>query len=103
MFKDEALAACIDSLAQQVPAAYRNLRLEHPVVLWQFTMPVRRQDRDNMKTTILDILKTTGVIQDDNIAHYNGKEVMLPAIIRPSEEPSVRIRLRPAPDVRKAA
>lgn len=103
MFRDHAVSACIDALAQQIPAAYRNLRLEHPVVLWQFTMPVRRQDRDNMKTTILDILKTTGVIQDDNIAHYNGKEVMLPAIIRPGEEPSVRIRLRPATELQRAA
>lgn len=100
---DEATKACIQALEAQVPAAYRGLNLVHPTVIWQFTVPVRRQDRDALKTTVLDVLKNTGVIKDDNIANFNGKETTLPCLIRPSEDYSVRIRLRPAPDVLRAA
>lgn len=100
---DEATRACIDALTTQVPAAYRGLKLVHPKVSWQITVPAARQDRDAIKTTILDILVKTGVLANDNIKNYNGHEHNHPAIVDPTQEPSVLVRLRPAPDARRAA
>jgi Holliday junction resolvase RusA-like endonuclease len=40
-----------------------------------------RMDRDGILTTILDVLKNTGVIQDDSIAAFNGKIVLHPVVV----------------------
>lgn len=102
MYKDQSVVACLDSLAAQIPQAYLGLKLEHPRVSWQFTVPAARQDRDNMKTAVLDILVKAGVLANDNIARYNGLETIHPAIVDPSQEPSVLVRLRPAREKKKA-
>jgi len=67
--------------------------LEHPALCFEFSVlgsaelsrPRYRKDRDNMLTTLLDVLKTAGVLVDDDIAHCNGPLVVLPAVIGPTQ------------------
>lgn len=72
---DPVVTAMIDALDAQIPAAFRNLFLEHPEVRWTFCVPELNADRDGKHTTLLDILKKAGVIYDDNMKRYNGREV----------------------------
>jgi hypothetical protein len=81
MYKDEGLQTELDRLAVQIPAECRDLNLLHPDLDVTFWVLDRRSDRDNMLTTLLDLLKDYGVIRNDSIAQCNGTVILRPAII----------------------
>lgn len=82
-------AALIDALTAQAEAQWKHEPVIHPNVMVCFNVSSRRQDRDNMLTTILDCLRKAGVIKDDNIAQFNGTITVHPAVV--SEEESTTI------------
>jgi len=91
IFKDCKLRAELDSLLIQIPAYLRGLNLEHPDIEVSVYVSNLKQDRDNMLTTILDILVESGVLADDSVAHCNGRITLLPAV--KSEAPGALIRI----------
>ena len=82
-FKDAALRADLNYLTLQIPAEMRGLNLRHPDMTFKFTVPrgATRRDRDNMATTLLDIMVSAEVLRDDCLAHCNGRIVIEPAEI----------------------
>ena len=87
--------SALDALAMQIPGWARDLRLEHPEVIFDFECPNGAWDRDNSVTSLVDILKTMGVIVNDNVAHFNGRVTINSA--RPSPEWKTTITLVPGP------
>lgn len=85
----------IDRLTLQVPAEYRDLKLRHPDIFLECTVPKATGDKDGWLTTVLDVLKTTGVIVDDNIEHCNGRIEIAPAKV--SDHWRAVVTLRPTP------
>ena len=87
---DDETAALIDALTYQAEAqwCWRGA-VKHPDMRVRFYVATKRQDRDNMLTTILDCLKKAGVIEDDNIARFNGVLTVLPALLVKDEERTV--------------
>jgi hypothetical protein len=82
--KDETRIA-LAAITAQLRVAWGNRPpIEHPDVVWRWTLKERRKDRDNLKTTVLDCMKKAGVIVDDNIARYNGHETVTPVEIDPA-------------------
>jgi hypothetical protein len=79
IFQDKKTKIELERLEMQVPGQLRDLKLEHPEVEWHFRYTNAHVDVDGMKTTILDILQKYGVIVNDNIAHFNGRQVIHPA------------------------
>lgn len=69
----------LDALLWQVKARYRGEPMEHPIMVWTFGLRNRAQDRDNIKTTVLDILVKGGVLKDDNLKCCDGLEITLPS------------------------
>jgi len=94
-FKGKELVAQLEALMWQIPLYCRDLKLVHPHITMQFTVPNGLSDRDNKVTTVLDLLKSAGVIWNDSIASCNGRMAVLPAIVKPDEAESAWIRLRP--------
>lgn len=65
--------------------------LVHPDVTVRMYVFNLSKDRDGIWTTILDILRHAGILFEDNIRHFNGTVIMLPAI--PCVKRSERIEL----------
>ncbi|MFN3323391.1 MAG: hypothetical protein ACK5AZ_07845 [Bryobacteraceae bacterium] len=59
--------------------------MSHPSMDVHIYTRSRRQDRDNIVTTILDVLVAAGVLTGDNIAQFNGTLTVHPAKIDPNE------------------
>jgi Holliday junction resolvase RusA-like endonuclease len=93
MHKDKQLQAELDNLEMQVPGPCRDLRLEHPEIDFYIKTRSARRDRDNIVTTLLDVLVRCGVLVDDNVSHSNGRMTIHPAEV--CEEDSVRIVITP--------
>lgn len=93
MFKDRDLQSKLDYLTLQIPAEARGLELVHPDVTIQFTVPDRGRDRDNMVTSLLDVLVLAGVLKNDNIASFNGRLVIEPAEV--DQQFYTRVTLEP--------
>jgi Holliday junction resolvase RusA-like endonuclease len=55
---DSETQALIDTLTAQAEAQWKHEPVKHPDVRVRFYVATKRQDRDNMLTTILDCLKT---------------------------------------------
>ena len=72
----------MDALEWQARSQYRGEPLEHPEMTWRFGIRNRAQDRDNIKTTLLDVMVAAGVLANDNFMHCDGRE---------TTEPSVRV------------
>lgn len=72
--------AAIDRLSMQVPATVRDLGLLHPDIEFTFTVPHGGMDTDNTVTTLMDILVTMGVLQNDSVARNNGRKTINPAV-----------------------
>jgi hypothetical protein len=91
----------INDLVQVAALSWRDLKtgrlpaVEHPSVCFEFYLQGTasseqihtryRKDRDNMATTVLDVLVKAGVLVDDDIAHCNGRIQILPAVVGPTE------------------
>lgn len=86
--------ALMGALAWQVRAQWGSRKpLQHPRISFQLQVKHRRKDRDNLVTTILDVLVNTGVLVNDNIAHANGELTILPAIVDPKAEEGCEVTL----------
>ena len=83
----------IQRMEMQVPGHVRDLHLEDPEVEWHFTYTNARVDKDGIITTVLDILQKYGVIVNDNIRRFNGKQTIWPA--ERGEEDIVKVVLFP--------
>jgi len=70
----------IDDLILQIPAPYRDMKLEHPDVVFEVWCPDGRGDRDNFLVDVTDALKAVGVIRNDSIAAFNGTITIRPAV-----------------------
>ena len=88
---DSETAALIEALTTQARAQWKHEPVTHPNVMVCFHVASRRQDRDNMLTTILDCLKKAGVIEDDNIARFNGTLTVHPAVLSKEEHTTIWI------------
>jgi len=71
----------VDRLAIQIPGFARDIYLKHPDLDMYFIVPRGNVDRDNVLSTILDLLWQYGVIEDDNVKHFNGRITLHPAVI----------------------
>ena len=83
----------IQRMEIQVPGSVRDLKLDNPEVEWFFTYTNARVDKDGIITTVLDILQKYGVILNDNVKRFNGKQTIWPA--EPGEEDMVTVVLHP--------
>ncbi len=89
---DRSSQAEIDSLVLQARSAWRRAPLSHPSMEVYIYTRSRRQDRDNIVTTILDVLVKAEVLTGDNIARFNGTLTVHPAKIDPNERVVIEIR-----------
>jgi Holliday junction resolvase RusA-like endonuclease len=80
-YLDRSAQAEIDSLVLQARSAWKRAPLSHPSVDVHIYTRSRRQDRDNIVTTLLDVLVKAGVLAGDNIAKFNGPVTVHPAQI----------------------
>ena len=88
MFIDKDQQAALDALVWQAKAQWKGMaRLVHPDISIRFHVSNRRQDRDNMATTLLDVLVKAGVLANDNIAQCNGRITIEPAVLDRVDEP----------------
>ena len=71
----------IDALVWQARSQWAALPVGHPGMCWRFGIRNRGQDRDNIKTTLLDVLVKAGVLVDDNFMHLNDWEITEPATL----------------------
>ena len=84
--------AAIQRLEIQVPGWARDMKLLHPDIEFEFSMPEGRSDRDNMLTTLLDVLCNMGVLANDTVAKCNGTIILRPAKYAPEYITTVTIR-----------
>jgi hypothetical protein len=92
----ESVKESLDRLAMQIPGDVRDLKLVHPEIEFIITHDQDRQDRDNIVTTILDLLVQYGVLADDSIKQCNGKMTIWPS--EKGEYPEVTVVLIPGTD-----
>lgn len=71
--------------AMQIPGELRDLKLEHPDLDVQFVVGRENVDRDNILSSILDLMVHYGVLSSDSVAKCNGTIVLHPAIVRKNE------------------
>lgn len=69
----------LDRLALQIPGDARDARLVNPAIEWSFEIAKVTIDRDNVITTITDLLKSYGVLVEDNCKWNNGRWIVNPA------------------------
>jgi hypothetical protein len=79
--KNSELQSKLDSLACQIPADMRNLKLESPDIHVEMTVAHQQGDQDGAYTTLLDILVEYGVLYNDNIKRCNGRKILEPCTI----------------------
>lgn len=90
--RDEA-AREIDGLQAQMNVEWRRRDiLMHPETTVQFHLKNPAQDRDGTLKTVLDIMQKSGVIWDDNIAHFNGWLHIAPAVVTTQEKVVIELR-----------
>jgi len=79
---DEKTAGAIEALATQARIQWGPRRaIAHPELYFRFEVANSAADKDGMLTTVLDCLKTAGVLHDDSIRWCNGVHVNYPAEI----------------------
>lgn len=66
------VAGQIESITHQLAVLWRRDPISGATVDIIFYCKDRRGDLDNMLTTLLDCMKTAGVIVDDNLLHLPG-------------------------------
>lgn len=91
LFLDRAVVKTIDGLIIQAKAAWHRPPIKHPHLSFELLVTSRRQDRDNILLTLMDVLVKAGVLVNDNIASCNGSVVLLPA--RVGSEEGARIEV----------
>jgi Holliday junction resolvase RusA-like endonuclease len=77
-----AAKAQLDALGFQINAQWHGKTpLVHPEIRVTFRFANAAQDRDNALKSLLDLLQTCGVIENDNVRKFNGTVVIEPAVI----------------------
>jgi len=66
--------------------------LSHPEVRICFHLASSGRDRDNALKSLLDLLQQCGVIRNDNVANFNGRVILEPAVISSEEMTIVELR-----------
>jgi len=86
VYRDKAVSTAIEALewstrikCQQANGGRVLTLPDHASLRFTFYCSDGKSDRDNKLTTILDVLQTAGVIQQDNIAHFNGRLILEPS------------------------
>jgi Holliday junction resolvase RusA-like endonuclease len=92
--KDSKLQKELDDLLVQIPGELRNLRLESPDIEVELTVPNGRADRDNIFTSLLDVLVQARVLRNDSTAASNGRYTIYPATISDYYKTVIRITPR---------
>ena len=75
----------MDRIAMQIPGELRDLKLRHPRIEFNFVVGRINVDRDNIVSTVLDLLVLYGVMENDSVASCNNMIVIHPAHLRPDE------------------
>jgi hypothetical protein len=86
--------AFLDALQFQANSLWQHQPLSHPEMVFRLTTSNPAQDSDGALTATLDILQVAGVLINDNIRHFNGAKVILPADICEPGKEFVEICLR---------
>lgn len=95
LFLDTKVADQIKVLTKQAKSQWTETALEHPNVWATFFVRDARGDRDNKWATVSDVLQDAGVIRNDNVARFNGRLVIQPAVIDKRERVVVDIEMLP--------
>lgn len=91
---------CMDTLTTQALFQWtaalrpRSGPVEHPEVTTTFYVAYKRQDEDGMTATLMDCLQKSGVIVNDNIAHFNGRKIHEPCEFVELKDERVEILVR---------
>jgi Holliday junction resolvase RusA-like endonuclease len=93
LFLNEEVKAQIDGLILQANSQWRAKPLEHPDVSVTFFVRDARGDRDNKWATISDVLQVANVIVNDNVARFNGRLVIQPAVIDTEERVVIELEV----------
>lgn len=94
-FLNAEVKAQIDALTHQARAQWNGRGpVDHPELIITFQVHHARRDRDGMLTTVLDCLQESGILVNDNIAHCNGRMVLLPCRFVEEREERVEIEIR---------
>lgn len=80
MFLDTKSSAILKAMEMQLTGEYRDLNLESPDCEMYLTYTNASVDRDNIFSTVIDILGKYRTIRNDNIKHFNGRVVFHPAV-----------------------
>jgi Holliday junction resolvase RusA-like endonuclease len=92
MYKTDEQAADIRALEWQAKAQWCDEPVTHPAITMRFYLPDMRRDRDNLATTVLDVLVNAGVLVNDNVRRCNGRIVIEPAVIDADERVEVEVQ-----------
>lgn len=91
---DAVTKSAIESVTTQLRIQWGTLDpLVSPNLTVQLRMWNGQQDRDGILTTLLDCMKTAGVIVDDSAAAFNGTLTVLPAEFVPVDRAGVTLSL----------
>lgn len=85
MFLPKEVSRAIDSLRIQAQAQWGGRpAVVHPNMTVRFYVKDQRRDRDGMLATLLDIFQPS-ILKNDNIANFNGRLQIDPAVIDADE------------------
>ena len=96
LFIEKKTREQIQRMELQVSGYVRDLHLDNPSVEWFVTYTDGGIDFDGIMTTVLDILQKYGVIVNDNLKHFGGRQVIHEAVR--GEVDKVRVVLYPRED-----
>jgi Holliday junction resolvase RusA-like endonuclease len=83
----------LERMAMQIPAEYREAKLDNPEAEWWVTYTNGHIDMDGIMTTVLDLLQDAGILVNDNLVHFGNRQIIHPAVRGDCD--SVRIKLTP--------
>jgi hypothetical protein len=84
----------LQRLEFQVPGDLRGLRLVHPDIDVEFYVDGPDFDRDNIWSTLCDVLVRYEVLVDDDIRHLNGDIRLHPAVVTDHWRTVIRLKPR---------
>ncbi len=82
-------------ISYQIDPAHRDLKLNHPEVVFSYSMPIKSWggDRDNIWTSLVDVLVMNGVFANDSTHRFNGTVVIMPVTLSKDYHATVDIWL----------
>jgi Holliday junction resolvase RusA-like endonuclease len=80
-----AVKDAMDRAGLQIPGDMRDLKLRHPKIEFYFKVARVNVDRDNIVSTVLDLLVRYGVLENDSISSCNHTITIYPAMLTVDE------------------